>query len=69
MQVSLFFAYGVASAFFHVYDVAVDTMLVCFLVVRLRCGRVAKEVGCRAAARLRAWCVNRAAARLGCVLA
>ncbi len=34
VQVTLIFAYGVSAAFFHVFDIAVDTMLVCFLVVR-----------------------------------
>ncbi len=34
-QVTLIFSYGVAAAFFHVFDIAVDTMLVCFLVVRV----------------------------------
>ena len=43
MQVSLLFAYRVASAFFRVYDVAVDTVLLCFLVVRLRWEEVARE--------------------------
>jgi hypothetical protein len=31
--VTLIFSYGVGAAFFHVFDIAVDTMLVCFLVV------------------------------------
>ncbi len=40
LQITLIFAYAVAAGFFHVYDIAVDTMLICFIMVRPRCSIV-----------------------------
>ena len=36
VQLTMLFAYCVSSGFFYVYDIAVDSMLICFIVVSTR---------------------------------